>query len=265
MRSAGAGHDLVVIMRLLYLIFVRVCGWLVLLGRSSASKDVELLVLRHEVEVLGRTQPRPRLDWADRAGSGRAHPGAPQALRLYRLVTPGAVLRWDRRLVTRQWTYPHLAGRPPMSAETVAVIERMATENPTWGYQRIQGESMKVGVRVSASTIRRVLNRLGVPPAPRRQAEFAWRQFLRTLWGAKTVPRALSCSYAWWGSLACDLPFSRSTGMSQPVAGNPSAYVCGSSLAGKIIRTGRRKRLRLAPNWPRNPLIDSAWAAFHAT
>ena len=127
--------------RPLYLIFVRLCGWLVLLGRSSASKDAELLMLRHEVAVLRRTSPRPRLDWADRAVLAALIRLLPGRLRVHRLITPGTVLRWHRRLVTRKWTYPHRTGRPPVSAQISVLIERLATENNGWGVQKDPGRT----------------------------------------------------------------------------------------------------------------------------
>ena len=99
-------------LRLLYLIFWQVLGLVLHAARTSAAKDVELLVLRHEVAVLRRTNPRPHLDWADRAVlAALIRPMSP-ALRCHRLVTPDTILRWHRRLVRGRWTYPHRIGRP---------------------------------------------------------------------------------------------------------------------------------------------------------
>jgi putative transposase len=165
-------------LRLLYLTFVRLCGWLVLLSRSSASKDAELLVLRHEVAVLRRTHPRPQFDWADRAVLAALTRLLPTQLRAHRLVTPGTVLRWHRRLVTRKWTYPHRTGRPPVSSEITALTGRLATENNGRGYKRIQGELLKPGHQAGAPAIRRVLKALKIPPAPERRSDTTWRKFL---------------------------------------------------------------------------------------
>jgi putative transposase len=164
---------------MLYLILVRLVGWMALLAQSAASKDAELLVLRQEVAVLRRQNPRPKLDWADRAVLAALARLLPRPLRMNRLVTPDTLVRWHRRLIRWRWTYSHRGGRPPVDPRLAALIEQMARENPGWGYQRIQGELLGLGLRVGASTVGRVLKRLRIPPAPQR-SRTTWRQFLRS-------------------------------------------------------------------------------------
>src|SRR5215217_8262782 len=119
-------------------------------------------------EIARRTgTSRPTVvDWADRALFAALIRRLPSALRRHRLVASATVLRWHRRLVTKRWTYPNRSGRPPINQTIAALIQRMAKENETWGHQRIQGELLKLGHRVGASTIRRILKQRRIPPAP---------------------------------------------------------------------------------------------------
>ena len=179
-RSSVVGMIATVSLRLLYLIFQQMLRLVFLLGRTTSTKDVELLVLRHEVAVLRRTNPRPRLDWADRAVFAALIRRLPTSLHNHRLITPGTILRWHQRLVRRRWTYPNRPGRPPINDVLVALVVQMARENPSWGYKRVQGELLKLGHRIGASTIRRILQRRRIPPAPVRHTDTSWRRFLRT-------------------------------------------------------------------------------------
>jgi putative transposase len=164
--------------RLAYLLLARVLSWLTLLARSEAAKDVEILVLRHEVAVLRRHNPRPTLSWVDRALLSALSRLLPVDLRRLRLVSPRTLLRWHARLVARRWTYPQRRpGRPTTSPTVQALVLRMARENPRWGYRRIHGELVGLGHRIAASTVWMILKKAGLDPAPRRSGP-TWRQFL---------------------------------------------------------------------------------------
>ena len=157
---------------------VRMLSWLALLARSDAAKDVEILILRHEVSVLRRTNPRPALTWLDRAALSALNRLLPTPLRRLRLDSPRTLLRWHTHLVTRRWTYPHRRPGRPLTAPPIReLVLRMARENPRWGYRRIQGELVGLGHPVAASTIWTILKNAGLDPAPRRAGP-TWHQFL---------------------------------------------------------------------------------------
>jgi putative transposase len=168
-----------VLPKLAYLALCRSIQLLGLLARGDAAKDLELLVLRHQLTVLRRQTPRPRLEPSDRALLAAVSRALPRARWSCFFVTPGTLLRWHRRLIAGSWTYPHRqTGRPPLNPEVQQLIVRLAKQNPRWGYQRIKGELLRLGVRVSATAIRTTLRRHGLDPAPRRQSS-TWTAFLR--------------------------------------------------------------------------------------
>jgi putative transposase len=168
-----------VLPKLIYLALCRTIQLLALLARSDAAKDLEILVLRHQLTVLRRQVHRPKLQPADRALLAAVGRVLARARWSCFIVKPETLLRWHRRLVAGAWTYPNRgAGRPRLDQDIQQLIVRLAKENPRWGYQRIQGELLHLGVQVSATAIRETLRRHGLDPAPRR-APTTWRAFLR--------------------------------------------------------------------------------------
>jgi putative transposase len=162
-----------------YLAFSAVLKLLVGRRRTEFAKDVELMVLRHQLTVLERQAGRPSLRPADRAFLAALARVLPRRQRQGFIVTPQTLLRWHRELVRRKWTQPQRSpGRPPVNDRVRQLVLRLARENPRWGYPRIAGELRKLGLRVSPSTVRRLLLGAGLRPAPRRAGP-SWRDFLR--------------------------------------------------------------------------------------
>jgi putative transposase len=167
-------------LRFLFLLATRLAAGLRLSRREETWKTAEILILRHQLAVLQRHQPRRRkLNWADRALLAALLGVIPKARRhgLRLLVTPDTIVRWHRDIVRRRRaarSMPGKAGRPATSRRIRALVLRLARENPEWGYRRIHGELAGLGVRVSASTVWEILKNAGTGPAPRRPGP-SWR------------------------------------------------------------------------------------------
>jgi putative transposase len=147
--------------------------------RSSEFKELEIVVLRHELAILRRRSRRPRLTWSDRIVLVAASRLLPRTSWQSVIVTPGTLLAWYRRLVAKRWTYARRAGRPPVRQEIRDLVLRLARENPRWGYQRIVGELKGLGVAVSTTTVRTWLRGAGLGPVGTRRG-MTWREFVRT-------------------------------------------------------------------------------------
>jgi transposase InsO family protein len=170
---------LFVAVSLVYVVVCRLFEVVVLLGRGERSKELEILVLRHELSILRRQVRRPRFAPSDRLLLAALSQVLPRRSWRAFLVTPETLLRWHRRLVAKSWTYPHRRpGRPAIDRKVRGLILRLARENSGWGYVRIVGELRKLGIHVSATLVRNVLRAAGVPPAPQR-GQLEWRSFLR--------------------------------------------------------------------------------------
>src|SRR3954469_7183192 len=156
-------------LRLIYQMFAKLLGWIVLRTRADATKDIEILVLRHQLAVLQRRTPRPPTTWNDRALIAALVRLLPVRRRLGLLVTPATILRWHRQLVARHWTTTSTGpGRPAIAAGLRALVIHLATENPTWGYRRLHGELAGLGYQIGASTVWTILHNAGIDPSPRR-------------------------------------------------------------------------------------------------
>ncbi len=149
--------------------------------RTSAAKNTEILLLRHEVALLRRQIAVPKPSWPERALLSALTRLLPRELREHRIVSPRTLLAWHQRLVEKKWTHPATPGRPPISAELRNLIIQLGSENARWGSHRVHGEVRRLGHKVSAAAVRRVLREAGLGPAPRRHpARREWSQFLKS-------------------------------------------------------------------------------------
>jgi putative transposase len=170
--------EALVFLSLCYVVLRRVLQLAALRFRSTDFRDLEIVVLRHELAILRRRTRRPVMTWTDRLFLAAASRLLPRARWRSFIITPGTLLRWHRRLVSRRWTYARRAGRPPIRREIRKLVVRFARENPRWGYQRIVGELKGFGMAVSATTVRTWLRAEGLGPAGTRGG-MTWREFLR--------------------------------------------------------------------------------------
>src|SRR4051812_689004 len=236
-------------LRLIYQIFSKLLGWIVLRTRSDTSKDIEILVLRHQLAVLRRRTPRPRMTWTDRALIAALTRLLPVRRRLSLLVTPATILRWHRQLIARRWTtHPPRPARPPTPPGPPPLAPPAGPPGPPrhpcrparpgdppgqresdMGYRRIHGEVVGLGYRIGASTVWKILHSAGIDPSTRRAGP-SWTEFLRT---RRTRSWPATCSTSTPSPCTGCM---RSSSSSTPPAG------CTSSAS---------PRIRPGPGWPR--------------
>jgi putative transposase len=182
---------------LAYWVLRRLLELVVLRLRSERSKELEILVLRHQLHVLQRQVARPRLRPADRVLLAALSRSLPKRAWSSFFVSPATLLRWHRQLVARRWTHPRRSvGRPRTDRGISELVLRLAGENPTWGYRRIHGELVGLGITLAPSTIWAILRRHGIEPAPRRE-ELSWSQFLRAQASAVIACDFLTVDTVW--------------------------------------------------------------------
>src|SRR6266487_6391625 len=242
---ALVGGGVGVVWSFIYLALRRSLELVLLCFRAADAKEVEILVLRHELAVLRRQQPRPRLQPIDRALLAALSRLPPRARWSVFLIRPETLLRWHRNMVRQRWTYPTTRnGRPAISEEVQQLVVRLARENPRWGYQRIHGELLRLGIRVSASSIRRALRAHGLDPAPGALQRAGGRSCASrppASWRVTSSPstrsscgECMSCSSSNSKAGGSTLPASPSI---RPAFGRPSRPA--TCLASSAIRQGR--------------------------